>query len=86
VYFWAAPLEHLAEIHRVLRPGGRFVLAFRPAEDVPFCAAHPSEVYCIRREGEIANLVGRAGFDVVDTLRHAVGTKLMSFIVAARPS
>ena len=86
VYFWGAPQEHLTEIHRVLRPGGRFVLAFRPAEDALFRATYPSEVYCIRREGEVADLVGRAGFDVVDTLRRAVGTKLMSFIVATRPS
>lgn len=85
VYFWRAPLEHLTEIHRVLRPGGRFVLAFRPAEDARFCATYPSEVYCIRPEDEVADLVCRAGFDAVDTLRRAVGTKLMSFVVAARP-
>jgi ubiquinone/menaquinone biosynthesis C-methylase UbiE len=41
VYFWATPLEHLTEIHRVLRPGGRFVLAFRPAEDTRFVAPIP---------------------------------------------
>jgi ubiquinone/menaquinone biosynthesis C-methylase UbiE len=86
VYFWAAPLEHLTEIHRVLRPDGRFVLAFRAAEDTRFRATHPSEIYCIRPEGEIADLVRRAGFDVVDTLRRAVGAKLMSFVVAGRPS
>jgi hypothetical protein len=86
VYFWGAPLEHLTELRRVLRPGGRFVLAFRPAEDALFCATYPSEIYCIRPEGEVADLVRRAGFDAVDTLRRAVGTKLMSFIVAARPS
>lgn len=86
VYFWAAPSEHLAEIHRVLRPGGRFVLAFRPAEDMRFCAIYPSEVYRIRPEGEVVDLVGRAGFEVVDTLRRAVGPKLMSFIVATRSS
>jgi ubiquinone/menaquinone biosynthesis C-methylase UbiE len=86
VYFWGAPLEHLTEIHRVLRPGGRFVLAFRPAEDARFCATYPSGIYCIRPEAEVADLVGRAGFDTVDTLRRSVGPKLMSFIVAARPS
>lgn len=85
VYFWGAPLEHLTELRRVLRPGGRFVLAFRPAEDALFCATYPSEIYRIRPEGEVADLVRRAGFDAVDTLRRAVGTKLMSFIVAARP-
>jgi ubiquinone/menaquinone biosynthesis C-methylase UbiE len=86
VYFWPAPLEHLAEIRRVLKPGGLFVLAFRPAEDTRFRAVHPAEVYCIRTEAEIADFVRRAGFDGVDTLRRAVGAKLMSFIVAGRPS
>jgi ubiquinone/menaquinone biosynthesis C-methylase UbiE len=85
VYFWAAPLEHLTEIRRVLRPGGRFVLAFRPAEDTPFRATHPSEIYCIRPESEVADLMRRADFAAVDTLRRAVGTKLMTFVVATRP-
>jgi SAM-dependent methyltransferase len=86
VYFWTAPLEHLAEIYRVLRPGGRFVLALRSAEDARFRATYPSEIYCIRPEGEIVDLVRRAGFDLVDTLRRTVGTKLMSNVVAERPS
>jgi ubiquinone/menaquinone biosynthesis C-methylase UbiE len=86
VYFWTSPLEHLTEIYRVLKPGGRFVLAFRPAEDARFCATYPSEIYCIRPEGEIADLVHRAGFSVADTLRRTIGTKLMSYIVAEMPN
>jgi len=82
VYFWTAPLEHLSEIHRVMKPGGRFVLGFRPAEDTRFRATHPAEVYRIRPEAEVAEFVRRAGFDVVDTLRHVVGAKCMSFVVA----
>jgi ubiquinone/menaquinone biosynthesis C-methylase UbiE len=82
IYFWTTPLEHLGEVHRVLRPGGRFVLGFRPAEDTRFRATHPAEIYCIRPEGEVADFVRRAGFDVVDTLRHVVGAKCMSFVVA----
>lgn len=82
IYFWAAPLEHLSEVHRVLRPGSRFVLGFRPAEDTRFRATYPAEVYRIRPEGEVADFVRRAGFDVVDTLRRVVGAKCMSFVVA----
>jgi SAM-dependent methyltransferase len=32
VYFWTAPQRDLAEVRRVLRPGGKLVLGFCPAE------------------------------------------------------
>jgi SAM-dependent methyltransferase len=33
VYFWRTPERDLAEIRRVLRPGGRFVLGFCPEDE-----------------------------------------------------
>lgn len=33
VYFWKTPERDLAEIRRVLRPGGRFVLGFCPEDE-----------------------------------------------------
>jgi len=50
------------------------VLAFRPAEDPRFRATFPAEIYCIRPEGEVVDLVGRAGFDVVDTRRRSAAS------------
>jgi SAM-dependent methyltransferase len=35
VYFWESPLRDLAEIRRVLAPGGRLVLGFCPSEPAP---------------------------------------------------
>jgi ubiquinone/menaquinone biosynthesis C-methylase UbiE len=34
VYFWQDPKRAVAEAYRVLKPGGRFVLSFRPPEDM----------------------------------------------------
>lgn len=83
IYFWTAPLDHLREIRRVLKPGGRFVLGFRPGEDPAFDATFPAEVYCIRSETEVADLVRSAGFRVVDVARRTDAGKRMSFIVAS---
>jgi SAM-dependent methyltransferase len=84
IYFWRAPLEHLREIRRVLDAGGRFVLGFRPAEDERFIATNPPEIYCMRPEAEVVDLVRQAGFGRIETSRCQVGAKRIGFAVAAR--
>jgi len=84
VYFWQTPLDHLAEARRVLKLQGRFVLGFRPAEDIGFQASFPREIYHIRPEAEIARLAAEAGFEVVDLRRYARGAVQMSFLIATR--
>ena len=84
IYFWKTPRDHLAEAHRVLKPGGRFVLGFRPAEDAGFRATYPSEIYHIRSEVEVANLATDAGFEAVDLRRHTRGNSRISFIIGVR--
>jgi ubiquinone/menaquinone biosynthesis C-methylase UbiE len=83
VYFWKAPLDHLTEARRVLKPEGVFVLGFRPAEDVLFRATYPSEVYHIRPEADVAKLATDAGFDV-DLRRHTRGEMRFSFVIGKR--
>ncbi len=60
IYFWHHPERDLAEIRRVLRPGGRLVLGFR--ERTPQAeAALPAEIYHLRSPDEVADLVSNAG-------------------------
>jgi len=81
VYFWQRPLDHLAEARRVLKPGGRFVLGFRPAEDTGFRATYPSDIYNIRSEAEIVQLIRDSGFKAVTQHRHTRGAMQFSFVI-----
>ncbi len=62
LYFWAPADPHLEEIARVLCPGGRLVLAFRPDSD-PATADFPESVYTFRSIDEIRGLVEACGFE-----------------------
>jgi SAM-dependent methyltransferase len=84
VYFWKAPLDHLTEARRVMKPGGLFVLGFRPAEDSRFQATFPSEIYHIRSEVEIAQLASDAGFEAIELQKHTRGDVQFSFLVGTR--
>ena len=59
VYFWDDPVAWMSEVHRVLQPGGRFVLCYQEAG--PNDRKTPPE----RIEEALAN----AGFDVIQTDR-----------------
>jgi ubiquinone/menaquinone biosynthesis C-methylase UbiE len=61
LYFWSDPARPLAELHRVLRPGGRFVLGFRERSD-DAVARFPPPTYRFYAPDEVTALLTRAGF------------------------
>ena len=62
LYFWDPAEPHLKEIARVLRPGGKLVLAFRPDTD-PATSDFPNSIYTFRSIEEIESLADSCGFE-----------------------
>jgi len=70
IYFMDDLGTPLSEIFRVTKPGGRFVLCFRPAEDVSFAETFPKTVYRIRMKQVVLDAVKAAGFNLSRVLEH----------------
>jgi len=85
IYFWDPPEVHLTGLLRVLAPGGRLVLGYRPGDDPGFQAEAPSEVYHWRSVAEVEELLTGCGFVGVHTTTECIGTRLMGFTVAEKP-
>jgi SAM-dependent methyltransferase len=88
VYFWSEPLADLHEVHRVLRPGGRVLLGYRP-RDQETLAALPASVYALRSVDEIEALLAESGFVGIRSTERWIGRARFAFTqgtVASRPS
>ncbi len=86
IYFWARPVLYMREILRVLAPGGRFVLGFRPGEDPAFSAAFPASIYNFRPAAKIEAMLRDSGFCSVCRQSRDLNGKTMAWILACKPA
>lgn len=84
IYFWPDPHATLAEIHRVLRPGGRFVVAFHAGEQ-PLPARFDRDVYKAPTTNELTDWLTDAGFTDVRLVRHLVPNGHVAAASAVKP-
>ena len=67
LYFWTNPAQELAEIRRVLKPEGTFLLAIRPKsvmKNLPFTAYG----FTLYEKEEVADLLLTNGYTVIDCI------------------
>jgi ubiquinone/menaquinone biosynthesis C-methylase UbiE len=61
MYFWASPLTDLKQILRVLKPGGRFILAIN-SKELMLKNAYRDKYFNFYSKHEVENLLSKSGF------------------------
>jgi SAM-dependent methyltransferase len=77
VYFWSDPRRDLAEIRRVLRPGGALLLGFFPAE----AGAEGAGRFPVERAGR---LLHEAGYGAIRIQRRHAGARALAWVRGER--
>ena len=84
LYFWADPAVTLREIRRVMKPGARFVLGFRPFDDQRLLDEFPAPIYKFYPRDEVQAFFRMVGFSAIQLLTGPSRTGKVLFAVAGR--
>jgi SAM-dependent methyltransferase len=82
LYFWPQPQRAFAEIRRVLRPSGRFVLAWR--DDPESRRTFPASVYRFQDEEAVTGMLREADLVLTKLSRHERGDAVLHLAVARK--
>ena len=85
IYFWEDVTTHFKEIFRVLAPGGRFVIGFRPGDDTRTASIFPDNIYAFRTIADVKQLLETSGFRIAETERRDDRKSILSWIATERP-
>jgi len=84
LYFWPEPRGILAEVRRVLGPGGRFVLGWRADPDA--VRQFPEPTYRFHDDESVEEMLTTAGFCRLRVTRERVGRATLHFAVGETPA
>lgn len=85
IYFWDEPRAHLSEVHRVLRPGGLFVLCYRSVADRRAVNGFPASVYRFPSVQEVEDTLQGIGFTAPRTETTNINGRLTHWSIAGKP-
>jgi ubiquinone/menaquinone biosynthesis C-methylase UbiE len=85
VYFWPDPARALEEVRRVLKPGGTFVVTFRPRSALGPLRVLTPRGFRFYNPAEIGEMLGNAGFTEVETHRCRVWLDVFVCATARKP-